>query len=325
MSWPIGSLKNLINRCLVALPVATALASSLAMASVPPVSRESGLKAANAFLPFFVAAAHFDRNLLELPALASQEEAISNAAPGAQALRLVSLPATAISPEAPLSAAAYWKRFDGVAAPPLSRRTRPAPPARAEILGSVALAISNAPLSQRWRTALEERADSYFGSDCRAVAAACASKLRQQLSEAVGIAGQQEEQEAIRSINAVVNMRLKYRNDMDTYGVPDYWATASEVLQRGTGDCKGYAILKMWMLLAAGFDRSQLRLQLVKIPATGQDHAVLVVNTLNGQLVLDNIKPDVRNDFDVREYVPLLSFVDNATHIHGVKKAAKLS
>lgn len=321
MAWSGRLLKNLIASCLAVLPIAIGIACSPASASLAPDQADRDPRAANAVIPFFVIASSGGADLLGLPTRSPLLPPFSGPA-GAIAYRPAAQPSALSWGSTFPWVAEYWRIPDKPSGFQRGGPDRRAPPIRGEVLGSVALAISNAPLTQRWRAALDERADSYFGEECRAPRVACTSKLRRRLVEAVVIAQRQDEQEAVRSINAAVNSSLKYRTDSDTYGVPDYWATASEILQRGTGDCKGYAILKMWMLLAAGFERSQIRLQLVKIPATGQDHAVLVVNTKSHQLVLDNITAVVRDDNQVKEYLPLLSFVENSTFIHGNRKKA---
>jgi len=323
MRLSVRPLKKLLTGALALAPLALAFTPSTPMANIAPGQQANSVQSVNAALPFFVAASGLGGDLLDLPTLAPLPESI--AAPQIPGLRLAHLPLAAGADEARSLASDYWKRLDGFSEPRPSKRARAIPPVRSEVLGSIALAVSNAPLTQRWRAALAEQADSYFGGDCHAPRTTCASRLRQHLAGAVATAQRQDELEALRSINTAVNAQLKYRNDMDTYGVPDYWAKASEVLQRGTGDCKGYAILKMWMLFAAGFDRSQIRLQLVKIPATGQDHAILVVNTQDGQFVLDNMTSTIRRDNEVKEYTPLLSFVKNETHIHGFKRPARIS
>ena len=327
MRFSIRWLRKLLSSSMAIALLAMAFVSTAVFAGIAPDQTANGFQPANNSLPFFVAASRADGDLLELPALAPLPGATvtPSVSPPILMLRLAPLPVAIGGDKTFSSVAEYWKRLDGASKLSPPKRARAAPPMRSEVLGSVALAISNAPLSQRWRAALSEQADSYFGDDCHATRATCASRLRQQLAGAVAIAQRQGELDAIRSINSAVNAQLRYRNDMDTYGVPDYWAKASEVLARGTGDCKGYAILKMWMLLAAGFDRSQIRLQLVKIPATGQDHAILIVNTQDGQFVLDNIASTVRKDNEVKEYVPLLSFVKNDTHIHGFRRTSRTS
>jgi hypothetical protein len=50
-----------------------------------------------------------------------------------------------------------------------------------------------------------------------------------------------------------VGRRIRWRRDLDTYHVSDYWAQAGETLTRGEGDSEDIAILKMQVLKAAGF------------------------------------------------------------------------
>jgi len=321
MMWSERPLKSLVKSGFAGLSLAMIMASSSAWASIVPEQRADRAQP-KLSLPFFVAASHVDGVLPALPALA--QRGADALGPSDELLGSVLLSVSLPLPEgaAPPSIATYWKSLDSAPLRPGKRNTPTMP---REVLGSVTLVIANAPLTQRWRAVLQERADSYFEGECQAERATCGSKLRRQLIETVASAQRQDDQVAIRSINAAVNGRLKYRTDMENYGVPDYWATAAELLQRGTGDCKGYAILKMWMLLAVGFDRSQLRLQLVKIPATGQDHAILVVNTTAGQVVLDNIAPEARRDTDVKEYKPLLSFIEGQTYIHGLSRKSQSS
>ncbi len=325
MAWVERHLKNLIMGGFAALSIAAIMASNAALASTASEKRVD-LTSPKLPLPFFAAAFPVDGMPPGLPVPPSGDAGAAglSAGFGVSSLLSVSLPLAETATEASSSAATYWKRL-GTTSFPSGKRDRSKFAVPRDVLGSVTLLIANAPLTQRWRAVLQERADSYFEGECQAEWATCGSRLRQQLIETVAVARQQDDQAAIRSINAAVNARLKYRSDLDNYGVPDYWATAGELLQRGAGDCKGYAILKMWMLRAAGFDRSQLRLQLVKIPATGQDHAILVVNTAAGQIVLDNIAPGARTDTDVKEYKPLLSFIEGQTYIHGMSRKASSS
>ncbi|WP_454658355.1 transglutaminase-like cysteine peptidase [Bosea beijingensis] len=318
MVLPERRLRDLIKSGLIALSFGLVIASNSAQASIGP-ELQADRPVPKLSLPFFVAASHLEGVLPALVSPGSNSAPLSAGPSASGQFFSVSLPFPEAATETLRSIARYWKHLDGSS---LSQRKRTSPMMPREVLGSVALVISNAPLTQRWRAVLQEEANSYFEGECQAERAACGSKLRRQLVETVSLAQRQDDQAAIRSINAAVNGRLKYRTDMENYGTPDYWATAGELLQRGTGDCKGYAILKMWMLLAAGFDRSQIRLQLVKIPATGQDHAILVVNTTEGQIVLDNLAAGTRNDTEVKEYKPLLSFIEGQTYIHGLKRTS---
>lgn len=70
-----------------------------------------------------------------------------------------------------------------------------------------------------------------------------------------------------------------------------------------SGDCNDYAVTKRHLLLAKGWPSSVLRLAAVETRA-GIAHLVLLVRTANGDLVLDNLTPDVRR-LDATGYVLL--------------------
>ncbi len=59
-----------------------------------------------------------------------------------------------------------------------------------------------------------------------------------------------------------------------------------------SGDCEDYALAKQQRLLAAGLPRGTVRLATASL-ADGERHAVLVVETERGTLVLDNLQPHV--------------------------------
>lgn len=61
----------------------------------------------------------------------------------------------------------------------------------------------------------------------------------------------------------------------------------------GAGDCNDYAVTKRHLLLAKNIPSSALKLTVVRTN-TGQGHLVLVVSTTTGDLVLDNLTPDIR-------------------------------
>ncbi|WP_105386079.1 transglutaminase-like cysteine peptidase [Neorhizobium alkalisoli] len=92
-------------------------------------------------------------------------------------------------------------------------------------------------------------------------------------------------------INAAVNrsMRPQYDNSSS-----DVWS-----VDVGSGDCEDYALTKRRKLIAAGWPARSLRMAVARTGA-GEGHAVLVVKTSQGDLVLDNrtgmIRPWNRTD-----------------------------
>src|SRR3546814_15579374 len=74
------------------------------------------------------------------------------------------------------------------------------------------------------------------------------------LNAARGSAAQQQ----VEMINSWVNGRLRFVDDRQG---GDNWASAARTLQSGVGDCEDYAIAKMKLLEAAGFDRHSMFLE----------------------------------------------------------------
>lgn len=112
--------------------------------------------------------------------------------------------------------------------------------------------------------------------------------------------------ERIRHINNVVN-KVTYREDRDSYGKSDYWATPMETARKGVADCEDYAIAKYALLKAAGVPENMLRVAIVKDQQKNIPHAILVAYDGNGPEVLDNQSPYVKQASAITWYAPLYS------------------
>ncbi|MEV4609863.1 transglutaminase-like cysteine peptidase [Neorhizobium sp. LMR1-1-1.1] len=84
-------------------------------------------------------------------------------------------------------------------------------------------------------------------------------------------------------INSTVNRTIVPKNDDD-----DVWAQDVTA-----GDCEDFALTKRHQLIKAGWPTRSLRIAVAKTRA-GEGHAVLVVRTSEGDLVLDNRTSAVR-------------------------------
>ena len=82
----------------------------------------------------------------------------------------------------------------------------------------------------------------------------------------------------VEAINTSVNRGMRFVSD----GTKDEWSVGGN-----RGDCEDFALTKKSKLLAAGLPSSALVIALGKT-TSGVDHAVLVVRTDRGDLVLDN-------------------------------------
>ncbi len=81
----------------------------------------------------------------------------------------------------------------------------------------------------------------------------------------------------LKSVNLSVNRAIRYTNDRG-----DVWS-----VNVASGDCEDYALTKRWRLIRAGLPAGALRMA-IAYTEKGEGHAILVVRTTAGELVLDN-------------------------------------
>ncbi|CAN7294417.1 transglutaminase-like cysteine peptidase [Phenylobacterium sp. LjRoot225] len=104
----------------------------------------------------------------------------------------------------------------------------------------------------------------------------------------------------IDAVNRGVNRAIVATSDQDVYGVTEVWADplaeAGAQAQRtrgfARGDCEDFALAKRDRLLKAGWPPEAMFLAVAYHPTVGL-HAVLVVRTSAGDLVLDSRSPYV--------------------------------
>jgi predicted transglutaminase-like cysteine proteinase len=82
--------------------------------------------------------------------------------------------------------------------------------------------------------------------------------------------------------NNLINTAIVPVTDQDLYKVAEYWAYPD-----GYGDCEDFALAKRKELIQLGWNPSTLLMTVVRQP-NGEGHAVLMVRTDRGDLVLDN-------------------------------------
>jgi len=123
----------------------------------------------------------------------------------------------------------------------------------------------------------------------------------------------------IDQVNRWVNSRIAFAEDSRTYRQADYWATASESINRGKGDCEDYAIAKMQLLHALGFDAKDLYIAVVRDLVRRADHALLVVRYDGRFLVLDNGTDRILDAASVGDYKPILSYNARGAWLHGYR------
>lgn len=96
----------------------------------------------------------------------------------------------------------------------------------------------------------------------------------------------------LEAVNRGVNGAIVATSDQVVYGVAEVWNDPLAHPGRGfaRGDCEDFALAKRDRLVAAGWPPEAMFLAVVYHPALGL-HAVLVVRTSEGDLVLDSRSP----------------------------------
>ena len=121
----------------------------------------------------------------------------------------------------------------------------------------------------------------------------------------------------IASVNAWVNRSIGHAEDRDLFGRSDYWADAATTLRLGRGDCEDFALLKMELLAAAGIKREDMMLTLARDLIRRRDHAVLVVKTEDGFVMLDNVGSAPLDGSQSHGYRPVMSLGAKQSFLHG--------
>jgi predicted transglutaminase-like cysteine proteinase len=93
-------------------------------------------------------------------------------------------------------------------------------------------------------------------------------------------------------VNNRVNSAIRYVSDVQQYGVDDYWTMPLASGGSAAGDCKDYVLEKRRALIAAGVPAQDLSIAIVKT-GWGESHAVLLVATNKGELVLDSLRGEI--------------------------------
>jgi predicted transglutaminase-like cysteine proteinase len=116
--------------------------------------------------------------------------------------------------------------------------------------------------------------------------------------------------EKLDKVNSFFNKTLAFVEDIDLWGVKDYWATPVEFLCRGAGDCEDYAIAKYFTLKAMGIPEGKLNISYVKSLQLNKSHMVLTYYSKPGEepLILDNLISSIKPASQRNDLTPIFSF-----------------
>ncbi|KQP32582.1 transglutaminase [Methylobacterium sp. Leaf469] len=165
--------------------------------------------------------------------------------------------------------------------------------ARCSLVGSILLlggaGTQARPAQDRALAALPDAPALGAGTDARPVAAWNAfcgrhpGECAVDLAEPTRITLTPAVRSTLDGVNRRVNARIRPLTDMAHWGVVDRWDFPDD----GAGDCEDFQLLKRRMLVERGLPRRALRMTVV-IDDIGEGHAVLMVRTDRGDLILDN-------------------------------------
>lgn len=141
---------------------------------------------------------------------------------------------------------------------------------------------------------------------------AAAYMRAQALLQEIAEVASQDEESRLKAINTFFNRQILYRDDRETWGVVDYWASPLETLAKGQGDCEDFAIGKYFSLIAAGVPSVKMRMVYVRaqMGSSIQAHMVLAYYPEpNAEpLILDNLITEIRPASRRPDLVPVFSF-----------------
>ncbi|MDD2465062.1 MAG: transglutaminase-like cysteine peptidase [Desulfobulbus sp.] len=113
----------------------------------------------------------------------------------------------------------------------------------------------------------------------------------------------------VEQVNNFFN-KLLFVSDAAHWGRNDYWATPTEFIASGGGDCEDFAIAKFFSLVRAGVPSQKLALNFVFASRLNQSHLVLAYYPVPGvePWVLDNLMDAIKPASQRTDLVPIYSF-----------------
>ncbi len=117
----------------------------------------------------------------------------------------------------------------------------------------------------------------------------------------------------LKEVNRFFN-QFHYREDIDLWGVRDYWETPQEFIGTNQGDCEDFVVAKYFSLRKLGVPDNRLYLTYVK--ALNQNIAHMVLSYFKTPtsipLVLDNYNPRILEASKRKDLLPVYSFNANS-------------
>lgn len=125
--------------------------------------------------------------------------------------------------------------------------------------------------------------------------------------------------EKLDAVNRFFNEQIIYQTDEKAWGGKDYWATPSETLAKGAGDCEDFAIAKYYALQQLGVEQSKLRIVYVQSNQFPEPHMVLAYSEKpeSDPLILDNIEKLIAPNSSRTDLKTVYSFNETGLYVSG--------
>lgn len=176
--------------------------------------------------------------------------------------------------------------------------------------------LPDGPLHKKWQgVASAIEAEAKIITECRASPETCGSPAALRFLGIIQAAAARSGLARLGEVNRAINLAVRPVSDLSQYGADDYWSSPLATLTSGAGDCEDYAIAKLVALHEAGVARDDLRLVILRDPATGEDHAVLAARFDGRWRILDNRTLVMIEDSEPHKERPLV-----AIDAEGVKR-----
>ena len=129
------------------------------------------------------------------------------------------------------------------------------------------------------------------------------------------------EAQQLEEFNRFWNQIAVAGEDMDIWGVEDYWASPLETLGVGAADCEDYVIGKYFSLIHLGVSPEKLRLIYVRAQVAGRSIAHMVLGYYpepNAEpLILDNLTGLIKRASQRPDLTPVFSFNSQGVYVSG--------
>ena len=134
--------------------------------------------------------------------------------------------------------------------------------------------------------------------------------------------------EKLTQINDFFNQKIQFVDDIEVWGISDYWATPLESIGQQAGDCEDFAIAKYVFLKKLNIDNNRLKLTYVRAQIQNGDtrafraHMVLSYyqTPQSEPLILDNLTPEILPASSRKDLSPIFSFNDTGLWVGSSSK-----